>query len=161
MQTRRRPANRYMSGRLRISRRSCRARLWSVTCFNKLELASINAYGVTALSRMYWHCEMYSMFTEKHLRVFSAWARSTESCELYSLSHKASSCRNPSIASKILSSTSGSDSQHKKLKKVIKTHTQNSSSIYFSPISVSNRWTVQMPETNNHRFSQKPNRAAQ
>lgn len=51
-----------------------------------------------ALSRMYWHCEMYSMLTEKHLRVFSAWARSTESCELYNLSHKASSCLNPSIS---------------------------------------------------------------
>lgn len=37
---------------------------------------------------------MYSVFMEKHFSVFSAWARSTESCELYSLSHNASSCAN-------------------------------------------------------------------
>lgn len=31
------------AGRLRISSRSCKARLWSVTCLSKLELASIKA----------------------------------------------------------------------------------------------------------------------
>jgi hypothetical protein len=67
---------------LRISRRSCNERLRSETCFNKLELANIREYGVEALSNMYWHCEMYSLFSEKHLRVLSACARSAESLEL-------------------------------------------------------------------------------